>query len=144
MERDEDGLTPRQRRFIDALIATGDPAQAYLDSDPGTSATRTSAKREAAHFLKDKRIKAALVKTREVARADNKITLEFLTERLVEALDMAEKIHDSKGMVSAISQLSKMYGFDANPRSNERSPLTEALELLHARRAASSNGQIKH
>lgn len=121
--------------FIDAYMANGRNAtQAYKIVYP--SAAQRTAEVQGSDLLRKPEVKAELEKREAELREKNKVTLEFLTEKLIDIANSASEFAPSAS-VSALKLLAQIHGLDTPKEttqelSNESGPLEIKINIVNS------------
>lgn len=126
-------LTAKQERFCREYMIDGNATQAAIRA----GYSKRSAGQVGGANMNKHEIAAKLAELRGEVAERHDITLDLLTSMAMEAHNDAKADADHAARIRAIAQLSKMHGFDADTRKNERSPLEGmSLDDLAALRGA--------
>ena len=123
------GLTEKQQRFVENTLGGMQPIDAYVEAYKPTM-TRRSASYRARDLLNHPRIIAAMAEAREAARERRVVSLEIVTDLLLEAVELARQREQPAALTGAAVALAKLHGLmDAPPSTTNTETLTgEALE----------------
>lgn len=126
-------MTPKQAAFVREYMIDGNATQAAIRA----GYSERTAQEQSSRLLSKAMIREGLAALQAETAERHEITLDRLTEMAEKAYDAALKANQVGAAVSAVAQLSRMHGFDADPRKNERSPLDGMnVEQLRAIRSA--------
>jgi phage terminase small subunit len=100
-------LSPKQEKFVQEYIKSGNATQSYLDAGYGTKSPEVGA----SQLLRNIKVKERLEELKKVSTNKFIIDKEFLTEKYLEIHNLAldGNINVSKG---ALDSLARMYGMD--------------------------------
>ncbi|WP_192499321.1 terminase small subunit [Skermanella pratensis] len=123
------GLTEKQQRFVENLLGGLQPIDAYVEAYK-PKMTRRSASYRARDLLNHPRIIAAMIEAQEAARERRVVSLETVTDLLIEAAELARQREQPAALTGAAVALAKLHGLmDAPTPAAKAEPLTgEALE----------------
>jgi hypothetical protein len=123
------GLTEKQQRFVENLLGGLQPTDAYVAAFQ-PAMTRRSASYRARDLLNHRRIVAAMAEAQEAARERRVVSLETVTDLLLEAAELARAREQPAALTGAAVALAKLHGLmDAPAPAAKAEPLTgEALE----------------
>jgi phage terminase small subunit len=98
-------LSPKQEKFVQEYIKSGNATQSYLDAGYGTKSPEVGA----SQLLRNIKVKERLEELKKVSTNKFIIDKEFLTEKYLEIHNLAldGNINVSKG---ALDSLARMYG----------------------------------
>ena len=117
-------MTPKQERFCQEYMIDLNATQAAIRA----GYSEHTANEIGSQNLAKIQIKERIAELQGKAAERHAITLDSLTEMARAAYRMAVKTKSAAAMTGAVAQLSKMHGFDADSRRNDRSPL-EGMSL---------------
>lgn len=103
-------LTPKQEAFCLAYVETGNASEAYRRSYDTKSMKDTTINREAKALLDNPKITTRLRGIQQAARERHEITIERLTDMLMEDREMARKNSQSAPAIAAVMGLAKLHG----------------------------------
>lgn len=103
-------LTPKQEAFCLAYIETGNASEAYRRSYDTKSMKDTTVNREAKALLDNPKITTRLRAIQQATRERHEITIERLTDMLIEDREMARKNDQSAPAIAAVMGLAKLHG----------------------------------
>lgn len=110
-KRQANGITIKQEAFARAFVETGNASEAYRRSyDVTPSAKPTTIARSAHELMRDPNV-ASMIRSlqAEVAKRHD-ITIERVTQMLMEDRDLARKIEQPSAAVSANVALARLHG----------------------------------
>ena len=122
------GLTEKQQRFVENMLGGMQPIDAYVEAYK-PKMTRRSASYRARDLLNHPRIIAAMTEAQEAARERRVVSLETVTDLLLEAAELARQREQPAALTGAAVALAKLHGLmDAPPSTTNTETLTgEAL-----------------
>jgi phage terminase small subunit len=102
-----ESLSPKQEKFVQNYIKSGNATQSYLDAGYSTKSPDVGA----SQLLRNNRVKERLEELKNLSTKKFIIDKEFLTEKYLEIHNLALEgnINVSKG---ALDSLARMYGMD--------------------------------
>ena len=103
-------LTPKQEAFCLAYVETGNASEAYRRSYNAKTMKDTTINREAKALLDNPKITTRLRDIQQASRERHEITVERLTEMLIEDRAMARKNDQSAPAIAAVMGLAKLHG----------------------------------
>src|SRR3954471_1865820 len=123
------GLTEKQQNFVENMLGGMQPIDAYVEAYK-PKMTRRSASYRARDLLNRPRIIAAMAEAQEAARERRVVSLETVTDLLLEAAELARQREQPAALTGAAVALAKLHGLmDAPPSTTSTETLTgEALE----------------
>ena len=131
-------LTPKQEAFCRAYVETGNASEAYRRAYDAGGMKPAAVQVNASKLLSHAKVALWLQEQRELQQSRHNITLDRLTDMAIDAYNRAKAEEGdafaASAMVKAIAQLSKMHGFDAKERENDRMAVGDALAMIEARR----------
>lgn len=117
-------LRPKQQRFRDEYLIDLNATQAAIRA----GYSKATAYSQGQRLLKNVEIAASIDEARAKLSEKTEITLESLTDMLKVAYDMAERQESGSAMTQAAMGIAKLHGLEADPRKNEREPLTVNID----------------
>jgi phage terminase small subunit len=134
-------ISNRHMAFVDEYMANGRNATAAYASVYPKAARRTC-EVQGSDLLRKPEVAAEIEKRETELRDKNKVTLEFLTEKLIAIANSASEFAPAAS-VSALKLLAQMHGLDApkettQEMSNESGPLEIKINIVKNKEDESS------
>ena len=105
-------LTPKQEKFCQQFISTGNASEAYRQSYDCSRMKSTTINRAAHGLAKNCKISARIGELQEEGRKRHDITVASLTEQLQDAYGLAMQTGHAAAAVGATWALAKLHGLD--------------------------------
>jgi phage terminase small subunit len=105
-------LTPKQEKFWQKFISTGNASEAYRQSYDCSKMKNTTINRAAHGLAQNCKISARIRKLQEEGRKRHDVTVDLLTEQLQDAYGLAMQTGHAAATVGATWALAKLYGLD--------------------------------
>ena len=137
-----EGLTPKQEKFARAYIETGNASEAYRRAYDASRMQANAIHVNASKLLSHAKVALWLEQHYQKVAARFEVKLEKLTEMSFETYEQAKDLNDPASAIRCVAQLSKMHGYDAKERENDRMPLGEALQILLGRRKEAAEDTV--
>lgn len=103
-------LTPKQERFCQKYIETGNASEAYRQSYDAENMSPEAIRVEACRLLQNPNVALMVVELQEKLRERHGVTVDSLTEELDEARALALKIEQPAPAISATMGKAKLHG----------------------------------
>lgn len=123
--RGADGLTEKQSRFVAEYLKTGNASEAYRAAYNAANMKPETIHQRAYELLKDSEVAARLAEARERVQKRTEITLESLTQDLLEDREAARQDKNHPAAIAATKALMELHGLKTGERKNERDPFDE-------------------
>lgn len=124
-------LTPKQERFCQMYIETGNATEAYRLSYNAENMKATTIMPKASKMLIQDKIEARIKSLQQVHQQRHMITVENLTERLTQAEMLAHEERHPGAVVSAVMGIARIHGCDKQIVSNDpENPLPSAINII--------------
>lgn len=128
-------LTPKQEAFCREYAKGGNAKEAYRSAYDAENMNDGAVYVAASRLLDNAKISNRVHELTQDAVRRHNIDLDKLTDMAVSAYQKAEQSpFGADAMVKAVAQISKMHGFDAKERDNDRMPVGDVLAMIEARR----------
>lgn len=108
MEKDK--LTPKQEKFCQKYIELGNASEAYRQSYDAEKSKPETINRKAKELLDNGKIAARVKELQNELKEKHDITLDFITNGLKKAIDMAELKQDVTNLRGGHMDLAKLHG----------------------------------
>ena len=105
-------LTPKQEKFCQQFISTGNASEAYRQSYVCSKMKNTTINRAAHDLVENSKVTARIGELQEVGRKRHDITVASLTEQLQDAYGLAMQTGHAAAAVGATWALAKLHGLD--------------------------------
>ncbi len=112
-------LTKKQEAFVAAYIKTGNATEAYRRSYDAGGMAEATINVKACELLKNGKIAGRLQKLRDAVARRQEITLESITEMLIEDRDLARTSGQSSAAIQAALGLAKLHGLVIDKSENK-------------------------
>jgi phage terminase small subunit len=119
-------LTPKQERFVQAYIETGNATEAYRRAYRSDSMKPATVNREAKALLDNPKIAARLDEIRAMHLERHNLTIDDISRMLQEDRALARRLENPAAAVSATMGLAKLYGHLTN---NGQHPATMVITV---------------
>lgn len=106
------GLTPKQEKFCQAYIETGNASEAYRQAYDAENMSEPSINKEAAILLCDPKITPRVDELKGQHQKRHNVTVDSLIEELEEARKVADADRKAAAMVSATMGKARILGLD--------------------------------
>lgn len=133
-------LTPKQEKFCQRYIETGNASLAYRDSYDCQNMKDETVNVKASELLKNGKIAVRLDELRSVHQERHDVTIDDMVAKYDEAYELAKQNSNPSAMISAISAKSRLLGLDKFNRTEIKLKELEAQirqleieKLLHER-----------
>lgn len=110
-------LTPKQTRFCDAYIETGNASEAYRQVYRVEKMKPATIKRNACELMKNNNITTTIFRLQESHRERHNVTVDSLCVELEEARSLAIKSIQASAAVTAIMGKAKLHGLGVEKQS---------------------------
>ncbi len=111
-------LTPKQQKFVQEYIATGNASEAYRRSYNVGNKNQNTIKRSAFELLCNPNITSTLARLKEEASKKAQMTVLDIVDMLKEDRQFAYKCEQPAAAISASLGIAKMFGFGAEKTEN--------------------------
>lgn len=133
-------LNPREEMFAQVFARTGCQSTAYKESHAARKSTKPESIWQAAsRVARNVKVKSRIQELRaEIAKSateETKITVEFLTNGYLEAVQMAKMLKKPIALTGAYTALGKLHGLIVD-KNESKQVNVDLAELLRERRAA--------
>ena len=120
--RGADGLTEKQARFVAEYLKTGNASEAYRAAYNAANMKPETIQQRAYELLKNGEVAARLAEARERVQKRAEITLESLTQDLLDDREAAREDKNHPAAIAATKALMELHGLKTGERKNERRP----------------------
>ena len=107
-------LTPKQEKFCQVYIETGNASEAYRQAYDVTKAKEATINRNAKAQLDHIKISARIESLRELHQKRHEVTVDSLTIEYEEARELAKGVEAPAAMVSATTGKAKLHGLSSD------------------------------
>jgi len=138
-------LTPKQNKFIEVYIETGNASEAYRQAYNVKSMNENTINRNAHSLLYNNKIVARLDEIKAKNAERTQVTLEYLTNRLIKAADMAEEQGKAGELGQNVQRVATLTGFWKENQQltvESNSPESWAQEYLAKRTARKEDKEL--
>ena len=138
-------LTPKQNKFIEVYIETGNASEAYRQAYNVKSMNENTRNRNAHSLLYNNKIVARLDEIKAKNAERTQVTLEYLTNRLIKAADMAEEQGKAGELGQNVQRVATLTGFWKENQQltvESNSPESWAQEYLAKRTARKEDKEL--
>jgi hypothetical protein len=123
-----DGLTEKQRRFVEEYLKTGSASAAYRIAYNAKGMKPATVNNKAHQLLKNGEIGARIAEHQKQARERLDVSLDTLTEALIADRAAARVDRRHSAAIAATMALAELHGFKVDPRQNARRPFEDWTE----------------
>jgi len=138
-------LTPKQNKFIEVYIETGNASEAYRQAYNVKSMNENTINRNAHSLLYNNKIATRLEEIKAKNAERTQVTLEYLTNRLIKAADMAEEQGKAGELGQNVQRVATLTGFWKENQQltvESNSPESWAQEYLAKRTARKEDKEL--
>jgi len=138
-------LTPKQNKFIEVYIETGNASEAYRQAYNVKSMNENTINRNAHSLLYNNKIATRLDEIKAKNAERTQVTLEYLTNRLIKAADMAEEQGKAGELGQNVQRVATLTGFWKENQQltvENNSPESWAQEYLAKRTARKEDKEL--
>ena len=138
-------LTPKQTKFIEVYIETGNASEAYRQAYNVKSMNENTINRNAHSLLYNNKIATRLDEIKAKNAERTQVTLEYLTNRLIKAADMAEEQGKAGELGQNVQRVATLTGFWKENQQltvESNSPESWAQEYLAKRTARKEDKEL--
>jgi len=138
-------LTPKQNKFIEVYIETGNASEAYRQAYNVKSMNENTINRNAHSLLYNNKIATRLDEIKAKNAERTQVTLEYLTNRLIKAADMAQEQGKAGELGANIQRVATLTGFWKENQQltvENNSPESWAQEYLAKRSARKDDKEL--
>lgn len=138
-------LTPKQNKFIEVYIETGNASEAYRQAYNVKSMNENTINRNAHSLLYNNKIATRLDEIKAKNAERTQVTLEYLTNRLIKAADMAEEQGKAGELGQNVQRVATLTGFWKENQQltvENNSPESWAQEYLAKRSARKEDKEL--
>jgi len=138
-------LTPKQNKFIEVYIETGNASEAYRQAYNVKSMNENTINRNAHSLLYNNKIATRLDEIKAKNAERTQVTLEYLTNRLIKAADMAEEQGKAGELGQNVQRVATLTGFwkeNQQVTVESNSPESWAQEYLAKRTARKEDKEL--
>jgi len=104
-------LTPKQTKFVEVYLETGNASEAYRQAYNVKSMNENTINRNAHSLLYNNKIATRLDEIKAKNAERTQVTLEYLTNRLIKAADMAEEQGKAGELGQNVQRVATLTGF---------------------------------
>jgi hypothetical protein len=126
----ERSLTPKQEKFCQVFIETGNASEAYRQVYNCTNMKPESINRMAKENMDNLKIASRVSELREEHKKRHDFTIDDAVREYDEAREIARMKFDASPMISATSKKVDLYGLEAPKKVNIEGTLGEWIESL--------------
>lgn len=105
-----DHLTPKQEKFAQKYIETGNAAEAYRLAYDAENMKPVTIRRKAAELLEHGNVSAHIARLRETHQKRHNVTIDSLTIELDEDRQLAREINQPGAAINAVMGKAKLHG----------------------------------
>jgi len=138
-------LTPKQNKFVEVYLETGNASEAYRQAYNVKSMNDNTINRNAHSLLYNNKIAARLDQIKSENAERTQVTLEYLTNRLIKAADMAEEQGKAGELGQNVQRVATLTGFWKENQQltvENNSPESWAQEYLAKRSARKEDKEL--
>lgn len=138
-------LTPKQAKFVEVYLETGNASEAYRQAYNVKSMNENTINRNAHSLLYNNKIAARLEEIKAKNAERTQVTLEYLTNRLIKAADMAEEQGKAGELGQNVQRVATLTGFWKENQQltvESNSPESWAQEYLAKRTARKEDKEL--
>ncbi len=106
-----DQLTPKQERFCQKYIETGNASEAYRQAYDAENMSNEAIKVEACRLLQNPNVSLTVLNLQEEHRDRHRVTVSSLTAELDEDRELARQINQPSAAISAVMGKAKLHGY---------------------------------
>ena len=146
----QDKLTPKQEKFCQVFIETGNASESYRQAYDAESMKESTINRTAVELLGNRKITARLDGLRGIHAEKHNITIDRLTNMFMATYHLAFALNNPSAMTAAAQGLGKLHGImtergiieHTGVVTHEHAGLSRTLELLGEFRGAGQEKSI--
>lgn len=112
-------LTPKQDAFARAYVETGSQAEAYRRAYKSDKLSGNAIRVEACRLMDNPKVSLMVEKLQQRALKRHDITVDSLTEMLMEDRELAHNVEAPGAAVTAVMGLAKLHGLIVDKSKNE-------------------------
>jgi len=138
-------LTPKQTKFVEVYLETGNASEAYRQAYNVKSMNENTINRNAHSLLYNNKIATRLDEIKAKNAERTQVTLEYLTNRLIKAADMAEEQGKAGELGQNVQRVATLTGFWKENQQltvENNSPESWAQEYLAKRSARKEDKEL--
>ena len=120
-------LTPKQEKFCQQFISTGNASEAYRQSYDCSKMKSTTINRAAHDLVENSKVTARIGGLLEEGRNRHDVTVDSLTEQLQDAYGLAMQTGHAAAAVGATWALAKLHGLDKPARKKQEELFPEII-----------------
>ena len=138
-------LTPKQTKFVEVYLETGNASEAYRQAYNVKSMNENTINRNAHSLLYNNKIATRLDEIKAKNAERTQVTLEYLTNRLIKAADMAEEQGKAGELGQNVQRVATLTGFWKENQQltvENNSPESWAQEYLAKRTARKEDKEL--
>ncbi len=120
-------LTPKQEKFCQQFISTGNASEAYRQSYDCSKMKNTTINRAAHGLVENCKVGARIGELQEEGRKRHYVTVDSLTEQLQDAYGLAMQTGHTAAAVGATWALAKLHGLDKPARKKQEELFPEIV-----------------
>lgn len=111
-------LTEKQEKFCQKYIELGNASEAYRESYDASNMKDTTINRKAKELIDNGKITARIAELQEEHRERHDITVDSLTQMLIEDRQLAYQVGNPSAAVAAVNGIAKLHGLVIDKKSH--------------------------
>ena len=128
-----DGLTIKQEKFALKYVETGNASEAYRYAYAVKKMTDKSVHEEACRLAATPKVSSRINELKEDLCKKNEITLDYITEGLKRAVEIADNKSESNNLRAAFVDIAKLHGLYVDRKVVQEVPLNRKNKAIAQR-----------